>query len=146
MQRTFTVETSMEDEKALLFIHRSEMLEFAFNSTLASFVNSARGQFVSAAKELAAKEGRPLIGDDDLIISITTLPTADDRHAEAVAWAKAEADRIAAEAEAKATADAEAAALKQKAEDERIAALVAAQVAAIIGAQNPPPPEGEPAT
>lgn len=92
MQRTFTIETSPADEKALLHAHRAEALEFAFKSILSSVVNSARDQLLRAEREAAVKEGRILAGDDDAIIQAATSPDADIRHAQMLA--KAEEERV----------------------------------------------------
>lgn len=146
MKIVIEVDIDELDEKALKYMHRDDMRQFAFNSHARSLVESARYAFVSAARESASSNGAVVPSVDNDVLRYCDLPSADARHEQQVAAARAESERLMREAEAKAAADAEEAALKQKAEDERIAALVSAQVAAIIGAQNPPPPEGEPAT
>lgn len=99
MERTFTVTTSEADEKALRHMHLADKIEFAFNSILASVVNSARDQMLRNEREAAAKEGRVLVGDDDAIIQGATLPDADARHTQMLARLeeeRAERDRTAA--------------------------------------------------
>ncbi|MBD9651987.1 hypothetical protein IB267_26870 [Ensifer sp. ENS09] len=90
MIRTFTIETSEADEKALTYSHPSGMVEFAFNSVLTTVVNSARDQLLRHEREAAANEGRTLTGSDDAIISASTAPDADARNAQALAKAEQE--------------------------------------------------------
>lgn len=85
MKRTFEVETSELDEKALLHAHMADRIDFAFKSILSSVVNSSRDQLVRSEREQAAREGRLLIGDDDAIILAATSLNADARHAQMLA-------------------------------------------------------------
>ncbi len=85
MIRTFTIETSEADEKALHHAHLADNIDFAFNSILASVVNGSRDQLLRAEREQAAKEGRTLTGSDDAIIRASTAPDADARQAQLLA-------------------------------------------------------------
>lgn len=122
MLRTFAIETSDLDEKAIKFTHRTELIEFVFNSVLSSIVNGSRDQFVRAAREKAELTGEFIPRTEDDIILTFDLPDADTRHAEAIAKAEAEvAEQQRLEAERQAQLKAE--------EDARIKAAVDAALA-----------------
>ena len=97
MLRSFTIETTEADEKALAHVHVSDMLDFAFKSAMKTVVNSARATMLRDETEKARSEGRPLPPAEDLVILQSTLDTADDRHAQAIAkFAAEQAEREAA--------------------------------------------------
>lgn len=66
------------------------MIEFAFNSVLATVVNSSRDQLLRHERETATSEGRALTGNDDAIIQASTSPDADVRHVQMLAKLAAE--------------------------------------------------------
>lgn len=129
MKRTFTLDTTELDEKALAHGYTTSALEFVFNSLLQSAVNGAREGLVKAERELALKEGRSLPQTDDEIIAISQLDTADAREAahfaeierQRLEYEKAEEERLAKLAEEEAA--------RKAAEDERIRQAVAAALA-----------------
>ena len=131
MQRTFTIETSELDEKALSHVHRSENLDFVFNSVLTSIVNGAREQFVRDVRENAKTTGEFVPPNENDVLSSFTLPNADERHAKAIADAEAEAaerqrledEKLAAEA----AAEEERLRIQQEAIDRAVAAALAAE-------------------
>lgn len=90
MIRTFTVETSEADEKALAHVHVSDMLEFAFNSQLRTVINSARSTMMAAEKERAALMGEFIPSNEDEIILGARVKDADTRNAEHLAKLAAE--------------------------------------------------------
>lgn len=122
MQRTYVIETTELDEKALRHAHRSELIDFAFDSVLESIKNSAREQFIRDARVRAQETGEHLPNNEDDIIEAFEFPDADTRHAEAIAKAEAEvAEQQRLEAERQAQIKAE--------EDERIRQAVLAALA-----------------
>ena len=129
MKRTFTIETSETDEKALMHSHLADQVEFAFNSILASIVNGARDQFVRDARQRATETGEFIPNNPETIIANFTLKTADERHAEHLAkLAEEQAERDRQEQERLdelARIEEE----RKKAEEERIKAAVAAALA-----------------
>ncbi len=97
MLRSFTIETTEADEKALDYVHLSDMLDFAFRSALQIVVHSARATMIRDEAEKARGEGRALPPIENLVILQSALSSADARHAEAMAtFAAEQAEREAA--------------------------------------------------
>lgn len=90
MLRSFTIETTEADEKALDYVHVNDMLDFAFRSALLTVVNSARATMLRDEADKAHDEGRPLPPSENLVILQSTLSNADARNAEALAKFAAE--------------------------------------------------------
>lgn len=90
MLRTFTIETSELDERALRHAHLSGQIDFAFRSVLQTVVNSARQSLVSDERTRAADAGEPLPSNDDAIIAQAKVKDADTRHIDTLARLAAE--------------------------------------------------------
>ncbi len=92
MIRTFTIETSEADEKALAYNHAPQFVEFAFNSALQSIINGSREAMIRAERQRAQETGEALPLVDDAIILGARVKDAATRIAEAEA--KAEVERL----------------------------------------------------
>lgn len=90
MIRTFTIETSAADERALAYNHPSGQISFAFDSLLQGIVNGSRAAMLQAERERAREAGDPLPSGDDEIILNAKVKDADTRNAEALAKLLAE--------------------------------------------------------
>lgn len=99
MKRTFEIETSEADEKALAYNHASDQIDFAFQSILQSIINGSRAAMIQAERGRAQEAGEFVPLNDNEIILSAKVKDADTRNAEALA--KLEAERAEQEAAAK---------------------------------------------
>lgn len=131
MQRTFTIETSEADERALAHVYRSGQIDFALDSILQGQINSVRQQLIRAEKERVLETGEILPVNEDAIILNAKSRNADERHDDHMAqmakereeYEKKEQERL----DKLAQEEAERLRIQQEAIDRAVAAALAAE-------------------